>query len=324
MKKYIIIAITIIVLILTCEKVKADTLLTGYDRVMYKESALTNAYSLNNPYYYKDLTSVATLNASYRTTDFHFSPISVGALKKGYITIPFYVSVPYVTKVYNEVIETSQYYDCAHYICVSQSNGVCTDYQCSYASYNQSYNIGERIVIEPQINIYAYIVYDTGYTDICTIDQNENYIKCNITSLQNVSTINRLTIQTKVYYNGELTPTYYIGVGKKISGWLGDTQQIINNQEQIKDTLTQDHTYNNNASEQLDGGQDLNDMTTQQENILDSIDTSSISSNTVYSDTNANTFIWNIVERLRGMSNYIVLLMTSILGIGIIKMVLNR
>lgn len=88
--------------------------------------------------------------------------------------------------------------------------------------------------------------------------------------------------------------------------------------------LNEDHEYNNNASQNINGQQDLDNLDTQDEQIRDNMDFSAIENNNITIDTNANSFIWGIIERLRSMNEYIVLLMTSIMGIGLIKLVLGR
>ena len=102
------------------------------------------------------------------------------------------------------------------------------------------------------------------------------------------------------------------------------TSNAINNQTIIlNDTLNQDHTYNNNASENIQGQQDLDNLNNAETSLFNNLDFSGANA-PISINTYASSYIWQIVDALRGISAKIVLLMTSILGLGIIKMILNR
>lgn len=100
--------------------------------------------------------------------------------------------------------------------------------------------------------------------------------------------------------------------------------QIQQEMDDVNDTLTEDHTYNNNASQQIDGEDEIDDMSQAQEDLMDSIDLSGASNVDITINPNASSYIWQIVNRLRNMNSSIIILMTSILGLGILKLVLNR
>ena len=96
-----------------------------------------------------------------------------------------------------------------------------------------------------------------------------------------------------------------------------------NGNQALQDTLDQDAEYNTDG-EQIEGKQDMDDYKQAEENVLDSLDFSAVDDLDITINANTSNFIWQIVERLRQISSKIVLLFTSVLGLGIIKMILNR
>lgn len=103
-----------------------------------------------------------------------------------------------------------------------------------------------------------------------------------------------------------------------------EVQELNNSIDETNDILTGEQDYNTNASEEVNGKQEIDDYTEKEEQLFSSLDFEGIENSEIIINPNASSFIWQIVEGLRGISGKIVLLMTSILGLGIIKMVLNR
>lgn len=121
----------------------------------------------------------------------------------------------------------------------------------------------------------------------------------------------RITITNPTTDNLLFSTGFYFSFTKK-----GDSTQAI---------LNENTTYNNQASENITGQQDMNNYDNTQRNILSNLDFSGVNeTGNITVNSNANSYIWSLATRLRGMNIAIVTLMTSILGIGIIKMVLNR
>lgn len=87
--------------------------------------------------------------------------------------------------------------------------------------------------------------------------------------------------------------------------------------------LNKDNNYNNNPSQNIQGNQEVNDLNDKESQLFDNIDLSGVDVN-IGINANANNFIWEIVNRLREMNTNIILLITAALGLGIIKMILNR
>ena len=105
---------------------------------------------------------------------------------------------------------------------------------------------------------------------------------------------------------------------------IQEQTQIIKQQtEQIIDIMNGDYEFNQNASETIPGQETIDDYTDEEVELLDGL-TFEVEEAEVTINPYASSFIWEIVNRLRGMSGKIVLLFTSILSLGLIKMVLNR
>lgn len=115
---------------------------------------------------------------------------------------------------------------------------------------------------------------------------------------------------------------------------LNDNAQIdaINNQtgvikdqtDKINDTLTQDHDYNTNPSESTENEKQEMENYEQEENSLRNGLNLNIEDTEITINPNANNFIWETINKLRGMNEKIVLLFTSVLSLGLIKMILSR
>lgn len=88
--------------------------------------------------------------------------------------------------------------------------------------------------------------------------------------------------------------------------------------------INEDTTYNNNPSETIDGKDDMDDLTDAESGLINNLDFSGAEDIDITINAESSAFIWQIVNQLRQMNGAIVLLMTSILGLGIIKMILNR
>lgn len=128
------------------------------------------------------------------------------------------------------------------------------------------------------------------------------------------------SITVRTYLSGDIAFLY-----EETS--MTDIETAINNMQNtesdIYDTLTEDHTYNNNASENIGGTTEMNNYETKENQLLNGLDFNGANTNiSINADT--NNFIWNIVEILRSMNGKIIYLITSVLGLGIIKMILNR
>ena len=143
--------------------------------------------------------------------------------------------------------------------------------------------------------------------------------------------INYLYLRITLY---EDTDKLFTSYGCNKGTLLNDNAQIdaINNQtgvikdqtDKINDTLRENHDYNTNPSESTENEKIQMENYEQEEDSLRNGLDLSIEESEITINPEANTFIWNIVNRLRGMSGKIVLLFTSVLSLGIMKMILGR
>lgn len=101
----------------------------------------------------------------------------------------------------------------------------------------------------------------------------------------------------------------------------GNVEQAVN---EVNNTLNQNHEYNNNASESTENEKQQMENYEQEEDTLRNGIDLNIEESEITINPEANTFIWNVVDKLRGMSGKIVLLFTSVLSLGIMKMILGR
>lgn len=99
---------------------------------------------------------------------------------------------------------------------------------------------------------------------------------------------------------------------------------VVEAVDKVNDTLNQDHSYNTDPSESTQQEeQEINDYENQEDNLRNGLNLE-IENSEITINPEANTFIWDVIDKLRGMSGKIVLLITSVLSLGLIKIVLGR
>lgn len=171
----------------------------------------------------------------------------------------------------------------------------------------------------------------------CSIQQNENavnriYLTC---TFQPTTAIKMF--QMKIYY-GDNTKLHFEKYGymtmdnfsssEDLSGFITNQTEVIQNNfnttnQLIEGILNEEHEYTND-SETIEGQDEIDEMQELEDDIWDSLDFSGQEDITVQLDANTSNYIWQIANQLRGINAKIVLLMTSLLGLGIVKMILNR
>ena len=108
----------------------------------------------------------------------------------------------------------------------------------------------------------------------------------------------------------------------EVKSSVNQVKQEIN---EVNNTLTQDHNYNQNPSKDTSKEkEEMDNFNEQEQGLLDNLDMSGVENLNISINANASNWIWEIVNQLRSMNQSIVLLITSALGLGIIKMILNR
>ena len=164
----------------------------------------------------------------------------------------------------------------------------------------------------------------------CTqsMDSNSYYTwNCTFSPLEEYTSSQWLYIQVKFYQ------AYLTGINTKITGYderLGInsivTQQTNKINESINNILDEDHDYSEAYDPYTSQAQQKeNEWSMWQTQIKNNIDISNSNTLTTLTiNATSSQFIWGIVDMFRSLSSKIILLITSILSLGIIKMVLNR
>lgn len=99
---------------------------------------------------------------------------------------------------------------------------------------------------------------------------------------------------------------------------------VVEAVDKVNDTLNQDHSYNTDPSESTQQEEkEINDYENQEDNLRNGLNLE-VENSEITINPEANEFIWNVINRLRGMNGKIVLLITSVLSLGLIKIVLGR
>lgn len=141
-----------------------------------------------------------------------------------------------------------------------------------------------------------------------------------------------LQVMTTNSNNTTAINNYLATMNSNISTQASNIQNSINSQtnaingnidQEFNDLKNQDHTYNNNAKDNVPNSSDVSSVTNAEEQLLDSIDLDSSSLDFTLAIEPSN-FIWNIISTIRTTYGKITLLITTILSLAIIKMVLNR
>ena len=179
------------------------------------------------------------------------------------------------------------------------------------ASASNNYGVTEYIkIVNAEIKEITHLD-TTSQSSMCFYNVNHTLISC----IRNNNIGSTINIPSGAYYvmfsinKNEDKPQFEV---------------CKNGNQGITDTLDQNHEYNSNQSETIQGQQDIDTMQDKENQIMNSIDVSGANNLNVNINSNASNFIWAIAQRLREMNEKIVLLFTSILGLGVMKTILNR
>lgn len=168
--------------------------------------------------------------------------------------------------------------------------------------------------------------------DLLQHDDNSNYYYYRCPVQGNIHAIR--TSVNFIYANTNLVqtvPTIKVGIGELWSLALDNSSSIeaaLNqskqNTEDIKNEISKEHEYNNNASKDTtEQENEINNYEQQEDSLRNSLNLD-IEESEITINPNANNFIWDTINKLRGMSSKIVLLFTSVLSLGLMKMILGR
>lgn len=136
--------------------------------------------------------------------------------------------------------------------------------------------------------------------------------------------------EIRVFLNYPITWSYAdyeieFHINNYVTTWKTGTNAVIDNQNQnYNDFKNQNATYTDEINTDMNGANETIQYSQNEEQLLDSLDMNTSVLDDININASASAFIWDIVEGVRGMNPAIITLMTSILGLGIAKMILNR
>ena len=223
--------------LLGIEMVKADTYVRGVD-TPWKNGSGT-LLPKNGPYHYDTKTSSSSggANQDYQVSEFYLTSseqVDITSIKGGTVEIPFYISATIIKSDANQVMV------CPSWI---YSNGT---YSCSGFSTATS----GIITTEPHINVWTMLVYNNGYTDMCTIDLANNKIRCPIAQMTGNDKIWFIQVRTQVYYSDNFPGQYYyVGLGDKVNLFKNDFVSLEENQNQNHNETISTITDTNTTSD---------------------------------------------------------------------------
>lgn len=309
--------------------IKMNKYENSYYLTYYRDANKTDAYNnlSGGIVSYENLTSSQINNVTFTDTSFYLgSDLSLKNYAGGYISIPFQIRLPIVWNTTNNTVQTDSAY-CERYDCSATQSGTgyCQRYQCTKYVQTSTNTISDRERLEPQLIVIPIIYYsdETGtHWLTCDIDNTDNTIKCPINNKMN--NIVRLRISSYVFYTTSASYQYTLNVGKMVKIYSEPTNEIIEQQKETNETLKEEHTYNTNESQSTQQQQQEMNNYEQEEDTLRNNLKLDIEDAEISINPQASTFIWEVVNRLRSINPKIVLLFTSILSLGIMKMVLGR
>lgn len=325
MKKVLLI-ITIMILILSFEKVKASTFTYGYIDNMYNSSgqslpALPNYLAYNYQ------------NNDRNENDFWFN--SSHSDNSHGMTIINGVNYIHFTVLVNPQLD-------GEYCTIGNStrqltgtwSNTTTGEGGSIAPIIYQYNTMECI---NDTNTFSVVMRQQGDNFNvgvpCSIygltnnDQGANFANVSCPVLDNAKWVSRITffkLGTSVNVTYALNRTFY---GEKpdstsISNAINSqTQQQQQNHDQFMNETQQ---YNDEQDPNIRGVNETQEFEQAESQLIESLDLNTSVLDEIVINPQASVFIWNIVEVLRSMNPAIIVLMASMLGFGIMKLILNR
>lgn len=252
-----------------------------------------------------------------------------------YIIISACTTGNYTPNIYNIVRTNAPNTSCANSCYKQEVKFFMTNQSCPTSSFfgkklyvileAQKIDVGSGssryYIIDDSITFKSDLSYPTS-TTIYGIYMSDTDFSSSIQNSTTNSELNNigLTIQAQMNLAHQDSQATITAIGGVTSA-IGDLDVNI---DDLKDTVDQDHTYNNTPSENIDGKDDMDDLSDAESGLINNLDFSGAEDIDITINAESSTFIWQIVNQLRQMNGAIILLMTSILGIGIIKMILNR
>lgn len=131
------------------------------------------------------------------------------------------------------------------------------------------------------------------------------------------------SIQVRDFASGS-SNKYYLGIGRNIYISVSDSQEIIDNTQEIENQLNQTQEYTEDMNTNMTGVNETIEYSQKEKNLKDQLDLNTSMLDGLNIDANTSGFIWDIVGGLRSMNPAIITLMSTMLGLGVIRMILNR
>lgn len=317
--KKIIIFITIMILILSFENIKALTLTQEVTKIGDGYFTTNNSnFTVDGSNYFTTINQ----DSNIQFLDITFTE-NQNTADADYIAFPFQLGIPGTT-----VITTTQQVDydyCHRWNCnLFNTDGTCQRFVCDSLYTNTDTSVDREYVqyTLTQFQIYPRIYYADNTANSCFF--NDNYIMCP-TNNKNVK-----QLQLQVLFNPVRSTSVKIGISRAWQKFKNQNiqsaieQQTQQQQQNFNNFMNETTTYDDQQNTNITGVNETIEYEQMEQNLIESLDLNGSVLDSITINPNASVFIWNIVEVLRSMNPAIILLMTSILGLGIIKLVLNR
>lgn len=210
------------------------------------------------PYGYVSLTTAQNITSDFHVSSFFLkNKLNVSNLHNGQLIIPTMISVPVVSTSTTSSITGDDYCERWTWGAIDSYNNV-SRWDCARYATNSDSTITDREYLQPQVQTYAIIVYETGYYDTCTYDGNKQAFICDIANFTSFNEVQFLNVWSKVFYqNTSNSYTYYLGLGQYINMYAYDNkiEESINNQTQV----IQDTNSTSESSQASDFFHDYNE-----------------------------------------------------------------
>lgn len=266
----------------------------------------------------------------YSTTDnkineYHitFDTNNVNYSNITYIEIPFLFSQPLGKEEVHLDSDNLSMKDKNAVYCKEWKMNSDGNYQCIiYDSKISSGNVKDHEYVYKnyaldQFSFYIQLVYSDDTWNTCSLNSSSNIV-CNVNG--------KIPKQLYFYINFKTTETttFLMAISRGFRCYSSATQEQIDAINNVDETLKQNHEYNNNASEDTSEQEnEINNYEQQEDSLRNSLNLD-IEDSEITINPEANNFIWETINKLRGMSSKIVLLFTSVLSLGLMKMILGR
>lgn len=320
----IIVLITLSLILFRPPKINAAQIdgwaetLPALGRVDIKECTSQSTCSTNKSVYIDTMVNANYIERNYATIDWQ---MSIGS--NGYVIIsPWSAKANYL-------------YNINYYVCFNK-NIDSTDINTMYfTSSGNPINNGNLYNSNPGRSAMSVVPIIDGtagagfgrcyrYSNYVVPENNYNWAALRIQSSTVVSGVKASVISLDIRELGLWDEKFEDIINNSGLASAESVDQVQESVDRVEEAITGDYDYNDTPSEELDGKEELDDLKEKEEELLGNLDFSGAENLEITIQPESASFIWQIVDSLRSMSGKIVLLITSILSLGIIKMILNR